>query len=82
MQEIQVDVAIIGAGTVVLPGVEIGEGTAVGAQGLVTRSLEPWGVYAGCPVRRLKDRPQDLLEQEADMLKRGLYQPADAPVKG
>jgi len=39
--------SIIGANSVVLPGVRIGEGAAVGACSVVTRDLEPWGVYIG-----------------------------------
>jgi galactoside O-acetyltransferase len=39
--------SIIGANSVVLPGVKIGEGAAVGACSVVTRDLEPWGVYIG-----------------------------------
>lgn len=38
---------IVGANSVVLPGVTIGEGVTVGANSVVTRSLEPWGVYVG-----------------------------------
>lgn len=45
---------VLGANTVVLPGVEIGEGTTVGANTVVTRSLEPWGVYLGN--KRIKER--------------------------
>ena len=56
---------IIGSGTVILPDLIIGEGSSVGAQSLVTKSLEPWGVYFGSPVKRLKDRSRELLELEA-----------------
>lgn len=52
---------IIGAGSVILPGCVIGEGCSVGALSLVVKDLEPWGVYAGIPVLRLKDRKRDLL---------------------
>lgn len=45
---------IIGANSVVLPGVTIGEGTTVGAGSVVTKDLEPWGVYIGN--KKLKDR--------------------------
>lgn len=45
---------IIGANSVVLPGVTIGEGTTVGAGSVVTKDLEPWGVYIGN--EKLKDR--------------------------
>ncbi len=53
---------ILGAGTVVHPGVEIGEGVAVGSLGLVRTDLEAWGIYAGSPVRRLRDRSRAMLD--------------------
>jgi dTDP-4-amino-4,6-dideoxy-D-glucose acyltransferase len=53
---------IIGAGSIVLPGVEIAEGTAVGALSLVKSSLAPWGIYAGIPAKRPRDRDRALLE--------------------
>ena len=55
---------IIGSGTVILPGVTIGEGTAVGALSLVNRPLEPFGIYAGSPLKRIKPRSNRLLELE------------------
>lgn len=55
---------IIGSGCVILPGSIIGEGTAVGAMSLVSYNLEPWGIYAGAPCRRLKDRNKDMLQLE------------------
>lgn len=39
--------AVIGANSVILPGVTIGEGATVGANSVVTRDLGPWGVYIG-----------------------------------
>ena len=39
--------AVVGANSVVLPGVTIGEGATVGACSVVTRSLDPWGIYIG-----------------------------------
>ncbi len=59
---------IVGSGTVILPRVTIGEGASVGALSLVTKSLEPWGVYMGCPVKRLKGRSKRLLELEQQLL--------------
>jgi acetyltransferase-like isoleucine patch superfamily enzyme len=38
---------IIGANSVVLPGVTIGEGATIGANSVVTKPLEPWGIYIG-----------------------------------
>lgn len=53
---------IIGANTVILPGVEIATGTAVGAQSLVTKSLSQWGIYSGIPARLIKPRSKGLLK--------------------
>jgi len=51
----------IGANTVVLPNVTIGEGCAVGAGSVVTKDLEPWGIYIGSPARRVRDRPSNVI---------------------
>ena len=59
---------IIGSNTVILPDVDIPIGCSVGALSMVTKNLDPWGVYCGCPVRRLKDRSQKLLEIEKTFL--------------
>ena len=47
---------IIGCGSTILPGVLIAEGTAIGAMSLVRESTEPWTIYAGIPLRKLKKR--------------------------
>jgi acetyltransferase-like isoleucine patch superfamily enzyme len=59
---------IVGAGTVILPDVTIGQGSSVGAQSLVKRSLEEWGIYAGSPVQYLRPRKKDLLLLEQEYL--------------
>lgn len=69
---------IIGSGSVILPKVSIGEGSSVGALSLVTKSLESWGVFFGCPARRLKDRSKRLLELEADLRQENAQQCAPA----
>ncbi|MEI3649871.1 MAG: acyltransferase [Dolichospermum lemmermannii FEM_B0920] len=38
---------IIGANSVILPGVTLGEGATVGAGSVVTKNLDPWGIYIG-----------------------------------
>ncbi|NKE35590.1 acyltransferase [Natronococcus sp. JC468] len=43
--------AMIGAGAIVLPGVEIGAGASVAANSLVTRDVEPGETVAGVPAR-------------------------------
>lgn len=47
--------AWLGGGTIVLPGVTIGEDTVVGAGSVVTRDLPPGVVAAGNPCRVLRD---------------------------
>lgn len=44
----------IGGGTVILPGVEIGEGCTIGAGSVVTRSLPPRSVAVGNPCRVIR----------------------------
>ena len=58
---------IVGCVSVILPGVEIGEGSSVGAMTLCAKSLEPWGIYAGTPAKRIKDRSKKLLELEEQL---------------
>ncbi len=55
---------IIGSGTVIFPNLTIGEGCSIGANSLVNKSLEPWGIFFGSPVKRIKSRSQDLLKLE------------------
>jgi putative colanic acid biosynthesis acetyltransferase WcaF len=38
------------------PGVNIGEGSVLGLGSVATRDLEPWGVYAGVPALKVKER--------------------------
>jgi len=65
--------AIIGANTVILPGVVIGEGAAIGANSLVTKDCDPWKIYGGSPAKAIKTRPQEkILELEA-RLRQELY---------
>lgn len=56
---------VVGTSTVVLPNITIGEGSSVGALSLVREDLPPWGVYAGIPAQRLRQRSKNLLELEA-----------------
>lgn len=59
---------IVGAGSVILPGVIVGEGCSVGAMSLVHKSAEPWGVYVGVPAKRIKNRKKNILELERQFL--------------
>lgn len=48
--------AVIGTNTVIHPSITIGNGAAVGSCSLVTRDLDPWGVYMGIPAKFIKER--------------------------
>lgn len=61
--------SIVGAGSIIMPGVILAEGTSVGAMSLVLKSTKPWSIYIGVPARRLKDRKKDLLKLEKQFLK-------------
>ncbi|PZD76609.1 acyltransferase [Mesonia sp. K7] len=54
--------SLIGANCVILPGVIVGEGTAVGALSLVIRTLEPWGIYIGNPLKFIKPRSKKMID--------------------
>lgn len=47
------DNVFIGAGTIVLPNVRIGENVIIGAGSVVTKDLASNGVYVGCPAKRI-----------------------------
>ena len=52
---------IVGSGSVILPGVVIAEGAAIGALSLVREDCRAFGIYVGAPVRFIKERKRDLL---------------------
>ena len=55
---------IIGSGSIILPGVIIGEGAAIGALSLVKKDCEAFTTYAGSPLKRIGKRSNNLLEVE------------------
>lgn len=59
---------IVGAGTVILPGVTIGEGAAVGALSLLMKNIDPFTIVMGSPPRKVGQRSMKLLELEQEML--------------
>ncbi|MDR6883468.1 acyltransferase [Bacillus sp. 3255] len=64
---------IIGTNSTVLPSVNIGEGSAVGAHSLVNKDLGSWGVYMGSPVRKINERAKKLLDFEAEYLSNNYF---------
>lgn len=59
---------IIGCGSIILPGITLEEGVAVGALSLVAKDCKAFGIYAGNPARRVKERKRGLLELEKAFL--------------
>ena len=57
---------IVGSGSVILPGVTLEDGVAIGALSLVNKNCKAFGIYVGNPVRRIKERKRDLLKLEMD----------------
>lgn len=60
--------AIIGSQSVVMPGVTVAEGCAIGANSLITKNTDEWSIYFGSPAKRLKSRQKTLLENEQQLL--------------
>ncbi len=60
---------IVGTCSIVFPGVVLGEGSAVGAMSMVTKSTEPWFLYFGVPAKKLKVRSRELLSVEQNYLR-------------
>jgi galactoside O-acetyltransferase len=53
------------ANSVVLPGVEMAEGSILGANSMLKENTEPWTIYAGSPARPIKTRRSDLMYEYA-----------------
>ena len=59
---------IIGSGSIVLPGVTINDGVAIGALSFVNHDCKAFGIYIGAPARQKGERKQDLLLLERKFL--------------
>ena len=52
--------SIIGSGSVILPGVTLGQGVCIGALSLVNKSCDPFNIYGGVPIKFIKERSRGL----------------------
>lgn len=52
------DDVLIGAGSVILPGITISRGAIVGANAIVTRNVAPYSIVGGVPAREIGKRPE------------------------
>jgi virginiamycin A acetyltransferase len=58
----------LGSQVRVMPGVSIGNGAVVATRAVVTRDLEPYGVYGGVPARLIRFRyPQPIIDALQDV---------------
>lgn len=57
---------VVGSGCVVLPGVILHEGCAIGALSLVNRSCSAFTIHAGTPIRFIRERSRNLLRLERE----------------
>lgn len=55
---------IIGASSIIMPGVELAEGGSFGAFSFINKNTESWSIYVGIPCKKIKNRKKDLLELE------------------
>ena len=61
--------SIVGAGSIIMPGVVLAEGTSVGAISLIRKNTESWSIYVGNPAKKIKIRSKNLLNLEKEYLK-------------
>lgn len=59
---------IVGAGSIVLLGVTLEEGVAVGALSLIKMDCKSFGIYMGIPAKCIAERKRDLLGVEKNFL--------------
>lgn len=53
--------SVTGCGAVILPGVTLGEGAAVGALTIVKKDIEPFACVVGTPLRKIATRSEENL---------------------
>lgn len=62
---------IVGSNSVILPNMILEDGVCVGALSLVKKNLEAWGLYAGIPAKKIKNRNKEkILSLEKEFLKK------------
>lgn len=55
---------IIAAGSVLLPGITLREGSCLGAMSLLKRDTDAWSIYTGIPAKMMGPRERNILELE------------------
>lgn len=64
----------IGAYSIIMCGVNIGEGSIIAAGSIVTKDIEPYSIYGGIPAKRIKSRfeTEEDIKKHQEMLTQGL----------
>lgn len=62
------DHVIVGGNSVVMPGVTISEGAAIGALSFVRTSVSGWAIYGGNPLKEIGPRKKNIKEIGARLL--------------
>jgi acetyltransferase-like isoleucine patch superfamily enzyme len=50
-----------------MTGVNIGNGAIIAAGSIITKDVEPYSIYGGCPAKKIKDRfdnAKDVIKHE------------------
>lgn len=63
---------IVGCGSVILPGVKVGKGSAVGALSLVNKDVPKLKIVAGSPIKIISNRRDDIFHHERKLVETNL----------
>lgn len=66
--------SLIGAGSIVLPGITVGEGASFGAMSLINKDAKPWTMYMGAPAKEFRERARNIVRLERELLEEELEQ--------
>ena len=59
----------IGGNTIILSGVNIGNGAVIGAGSVVSKDIDPFSIWAGNPIKKIRNRFDDVLIKKMEEIK-------------
>jgi len=60
---------VIGSNSVIMPNIIINDGVAIGANSFINKNCDEWKIYAGSPIKFIKNRKKDCLKLLDDFKK-------------
>ncbi len=63
--------SIVGAGSIIFPGVKLAKGTSIGSMSLVLKDTKSWSIYVGNPANKIKNKSKNLLKLQNQYIKDG-----------